>query len=445
MFKKGLVVFLVLLFGIICFAQSGGQPYDDLLKTAQQGDSQAQALVAYLLKEGIGVKKNLIEAQLWALTASESQNGFAFWLLAQIASEMGMPPTAYLYYLESALLCEYPLATSLFARLYDSGSPDFGIKRDFDKAFVLYQKAASNGDVEASAYLGYLFLMKKNDPSNAFKYFSLAASKGDSESMSMLASMYANGVGTAKNITSAYDWYKKAAETGSLSGLEGLADCYRTGQGIASNQYEAFKSYSKISTLSSRLQYILGYYYAMGRGTNQDNAMSVSLLKQSAASGNVYAQAIVGIAQYEGDVPFKDNKDIGKAFPYLKAAYENLGLESLPPRLLRKVYRYLSGFYRYGSGVNRDMQFANQLTEKAEEIQFDANTVLYPFAYVGMRTIEECLDSYPRRSLTSPESLLKRAVFDYPTPTGIVPLQKQEDNKPTSTKKTGNGKSPIAG
>ena len=171
MFRKILVVFLALLFGMIGFAQPSGQSYNDLLKTAKQGDSKAQALVAYHLKEGIGVKKDLKEAQKWALTASESHNGFAYWLLAQIASEKGESPGTYRQYLESALSCEYPLAISLYARLYDSGSLEYGMERDADKAFELYAKAADKGDVEAAAYLGYLCLTKKGDPANAFKYF----------------------------------------------------------------------------------------------------------------------------------------------------------------------------------------------------------------------------------------------------------------------------------
>lgn len=444
MFRKVVVVFSILLFGMICFAQSSGQSYNDLLKTAKQGDSKAQALVAYYLKEGIGVKKDLKEAKKWAQTASELQNGFAYWLLAQIATDMGDDPLSYRQYLESALSCDYPLAISLFARLYDSGSPQFGIERDSDKAFDLFHKSADNGDTEAAAYLGYQYLKKKNDPLNAFKYFSLAASNGDAESMSMVASMYANGVGTVKNMTSAYDWYKRAADSASPSGLEGLADCFRTGQGTSSNQPEAFRTYSKITSFSSRLQYILGYYYAMGEGVDQDVAMAVSLLKQSAASGNVYAQAVLGVAQYEGDVPFKDEKDVGKALPFLKSAFENSGRESLPAGLLQKVYRYLSGFYRYGRVVDRDMQLAEQLTSKADAMQFDAKTALHPFAYVGMRSVEECLESYPLKPLASPESFINQVVFDYPVPKGIVPSSGHQDIISTSSKNTKKTESHLA-
>ena len=222
--KKKIVVVLSILFlaGMTAHSQSDNRSFSSLLKAANKGDSQAQALAAYRLKDGIGVKKDLVEAKKWAQIASQNRNGLGYWLLAQMSSAAGDSLSAYRKHLESAMSCNYPLALSYFARLYETGSPDFDIEKDEFMAFELYREAAEYGDMESATRVGYLYLVTRNDPLSAIEYLGKAVAKGDGEAMSMLASIYFNGVGTAKDHDKAVELFRKAAEAGSPYG----ASCY---------------------------------------------------------------------------------------------------------------------------------------------------------------------------------------------------------------------------
>ncbi len=222
--KKKIVVVLSILFlaGTTAYSQSDNRSFLSLLKAANKGDSQAQALAAYRLKDGVGVKKDWAAAKKWAQIASQNRNGLGYWLLAQMSHEAGDSLSAYRKHLESAMSCNYPLALSYFARLYETGSPDFDIEKDEFMAFELYREAAEYGDMESATRVGYLYLVTRNDPLSAIEYLGKAVAKGDGEAMSMLASIYFNGVGTAKDHDKAVELFRKAAEAGSPYG----AACY---------------------------------------------------------------------------------------------------------------------------------------------------------------------------------------------------------------------------
>lgn len=234
MIKKVLIILSVLCFaGLTAYSQSDNRPYNALVKAANQGDSEAQALLAYRLKEGIGVKRDIDEAKRWAQIASESWNGLGFWLLAQMSHEAGDPVSVYRKYLDSAMSCYYPLAWSFFARLYESGSSEFDIEKDEFTAFELFREAANHGDTEAAAQAAGLYLTLKNDPWSAFEYFSKAANNGDADSMFMLASMYFNGMGVTGNRDKALSLLKDSAKSGSIFAKSYLEKAQSMGDGFS--------------------------------------------------------------------------------------------------------------------------------------------------------------------------------------------------------------------
>ena len=437
MFRKILhVVSFLFLAGFPAFSQPSAS-YSQSMWKAQQGEAQAQAAVAYYLKNGIWVDKNLEQAKEWANKAAKSRDGLAYWLLAQIGQEQGDSPQSILNYLEKALACEYPLAFSFFGRLFESGSPEFGINQDGQRAFTLLEQAANAGDAEAAAYIGYLYLKRENDQVNAFHYLHEAAAKNKAEAMSLVASMFDYGIGTNPDPETAFEWYKKAAAAGSQAGILGLADSYRLGLATAPDQEEAFSYYRKVSSPSPYLQYVIGYYYAMGEATEQDIPQALSLLRQSADSGNVFAQAFLGTTQYEGVVPFKGNKDANQALPYLKTAFDNGDFSKLPASARRTICRYLSEYYRSGRGVGKDVAFADELMRKADAIPEEDSAPL-PFAMIGKRSFEECMEAYVQTPLSSPETTLLKITFDYPIPEDIQvdSLGKEEDSSFESSRES---------
>lgn len=398
---------LSLLFMLSVYGQSGEKSYTEWLESAKRGDPHAKAMVAYHLKNGIGVEKNLDDATRWALSAA-TQSGLANWLLAQ----MHVGRKGKTEYLEAALLNNYPLVAPLYARLYLNGSDYFGIrrnKRNQEIAIEYFQKAANFGFAEDAAFLGYYYFKEIGDKAKAFHYFNLAAKKGDFESMAMVANMFFYGVGTSQNDRAAFEWYKKAAEGGSLSGIEGLAECYRLGVGVLPDQEEAFKNYLKLTNHNPRLQYILGYYYANRTNpSEEDLSKARSLLWYSEIYGNLYSQALRGISLFEGETPFL--KDIDLAHTYLELAYANEDFNTLPASLRQKVYKYLSGYYRYGIVVDEDLSLAEELFKKAEELQPEVDKSQGTYAFVGPRSAEEAFGSYSPK-LSPASEVLKQVVL----------------------------------
>ena len=438
-----IIVALLALFGV-SFAQNDFESYGDWLKLARKGDPHAQAMVAYYLKEGIGGEKDLYNATGWAMKSADSGNGLAYWLLAQ----MHIGRKGKMEFLESALSCNYPLAAPLLARLYYFGSDYFNIQQDKyrvqiknynvkldklntkwndqinEKAFGLFELAAKSGSSEDAAFLGNYYLKEVGDTSKAFEFYTLASENGDAESMSILAYMLYYGYGTKKDESASFKWLQEAAKKGSLTGLEGYADCCRIGVGTPIDEEEAFNTYSSIDKPSTRVQYILGYYLM----TRIDGIReySKSLLWNSSTLGYSYSQAVIGIAYYEGKDPF--GKDIDQALPYLENAYDNSDFEYLPPEIKQKVYRYLSYYYRYGRGVVENIQLAEELFEKDERLQTDVDNNNSPFAFVGMRSFDDIVNSYTPK-LSPASSILNQTVFDYPSVSADVSTkQKLGDN-----------------
>ena len=414
--------------GALAYGQSNSESYSVLLQMAKQGDSYVQALVAYHLKEGHGVDKDLKKAQRWAKRAAKGRVGLAYWLLAQ------MDDLKRKEYLDSALACDYPLAASYFARVYLTGSSYHGIERNKDVALNLFEKSIYSGrDIEAAAFLGVEYLREGRDLNKAFEFLDKAAQQGDAESMNLIAYMLYHGIGSEKNDSSAFAWFQKAAKSGAHSGMEALADCYRIGVSVPASQEEAFRYYSKIEDPSPRVQYLLGSYYANDKDNVGDLQKSKSLLYASERLGYLYSQALIGICLYEGTPPF--DKNLKEAILYLKQTYDNPDFKLIHPSVRQKVYKYLSGYYRFGREVEADVSLSEKLLAEAEELQSEVDADACPFAYVGMKSIEEAITSIdPEKKLTPSYEVFKQVILDYPE--GLMETQRPTETETSASEQT---------
>jgi TPR repeat protein len=75
----------------------------------------------------------------------------------------------------------------------------------------------------------------KKNYKKAFALFEEAAEMGYSLGCYNLGDCYYEGNGVWKNYTKAYKWYKKAAEMDDPDGKRGLAQCYLLGKGVTKN------------------------------------------------------------------------------------------------------------------------------------------------------------------------------------------------------------------
>lgn len=383
-------------------------------KSAESDFGPAQAMVAYYFKNGISVNQDRNKAWTWAVKGSEKNDGFAFWLLAQMAKENSGSLSEIRSYIESALGQNYPLAQLLYSKYYATGSSDFGISQNKAVSEKLLQEAADQGLTDAAALLGGIFAKQGKDYGAAFRYLKAAADGNNPHAMSQVANMLYYGLGTGTNDSQTFKYYEKAGAANDPAGVEGLADCYRLGIGAGVFQERAFNLYSKLSEPSSRILYILGHYYNDGVCTAIDRKKAISLFEKSASMGSIFALAMLGTAYYEGTAPF-DARDFSKAYPLLKAAFDSEYFNQLPPSVAADVLSCLAKCFRFGrGGAVKNIAEAERLQKMAEEKRDDSTAPL-PFAVVGMIPFGESIAAY-NVSWDSDEfsDILGKATFDYP-------------------------------
>ena len=221
--------------------------------------------------------------------------------------------------------------------------------------------------------------------------------------------------GIRKNPLEAFKYYEKAAQLKVPSGLEGLADCYRIGIGTGVFQERAFNLYKSLSDPSPRVNYILGCYYNEGVSTVKDPNTAASLFENAAAKGNVFAQALLGTAHYDGSAPF-EAKDFDKAYSNLRSAIGNKDFDQLPADMAAKVYNYVARCVRFGrGGAVEDNDEADRLQEKADVLSERAGSEQVPFASVGIKSFAETVEASDL-SWQSPlfENILDKVTYDYP-------------------------------
>ena len=149
---------------------------------AKEDDAKAQYNVGLLYANGLGVQKDLVEAQQWYERAAKQGNGAAQYNLAQI------------YHLE--------------------GRKDI---HAYEKAKYWYEKAIEAGINEAYNNLGALYLeglgLEKNEQ-KAFELCKIGSEKGDNAAKVNMAVLYAWGESVSHDKMKAYESLKNALKSG---------------------------------------------------------------------------------------------------------------------------------------------------------------------------------------------------------------------------------------
>ena len=110
--------------------------------------------------------------------------------------------------------------------LYERG---LGGKKDIQKAYQLYRKAAKAGCAEAQRALGYLYdkgLGLPRSYAKAYKWYARAALQADETSCNNIGVLYHDGKGVRHSKSLAKKWYKLAARAGSIRALSNLGIRY---------------------------------------------------------------------------------------------------------------------------------------------------------------------------------------------------------------------------
>lgn len=184
-------------------------------KAAEQGHTEAMIQLSSCYISGIGtqVDKNLgVE---WLKKATESGNQKTDSTLQKYLTGIEDIKESAARLLASGER-EKTSSPYIVALLYEYG---IGTGKNDEKAFYWFEKAASQGEIEAIGFLGkhYLYgIGVSQDVKKGIELLQKGAELGSVHAELALAHIYENGpFGIEKNIDNAVKWYRKAAERGS--------------------------------------------------------------------------------------------------------------------------------------------------------------------------------------------------------------------------------------
>lgn len=255
-------------------------------KSAEKGNTEAQALLFNLYVNGIGTDANEKEGLKWLKKASEGGNSIAqavlaFKYLSELNYDEGMK------WLKKSASAGYDEAQVSLAEFYSKGE---GVAKDYLEATKWYAEAAKKGNRKAQVWLcsfyesgdlipasneeellklygqikelgdgildyiaGKLYYSEQTPDAlrQAFNYVNKAAQKGVAPAWTMLGLMHANGQGVEQSDEKAVDCFKKGAELGDGNAEYFLGKAYQTGTVVAQDKTRAEELFWKASQKNS--------------------------------------------------------------------------------------------------------------------------------------------------------------------------------------------------
>lgn len=179
----------------------------------------------------------------------------------------------------------YPPAMYQLGLLYANGH---GVNRDYRKAFVLFQNAAKEGEVDAMFSLAVQYQHGDGVHKNleeSVKWFTKAADKGLAAAQFNLGTMYSNGLGVQQDFIKAKDWYLKAAAQNFARAQFNLALMYFEGMGVDKN--------IEMSFVWNSIAEFNGYKHASHSRKLDERKMSPSQIKHATDKANTMYQQIL--------------------------------------------------------------------------------------------------------------------------------------------------------
>jgi len=268
-----------------------------LAKTAADlGDGhccgQAKMLLGLIFLEGMGIKRNDVEAYEWY----------------RRAAEQGIPEAQF-----------------RVAGIHFEGR--CRQDRNVDEAATWFQRAAMQGH-EAGQLNTAVIFYEKLDFGGAVKWFHKAAAQGNIEANFRLGDIYSQGRGSVQiDKASAKSFYEYAAKKDHVGAQRSLAIFYHTGQGTPQNYAEAARWYQKAARHDAVAARELGLLFAAGNGVPKSDCEAVRFWRIAAMKGDVKPQHFLGMALWNGKgVKCRNLKEAEK---WLRAAAKKGVVESV--------------------------------------------------------------------------------------------------------------------
>jgi TPR repeat protein len=127
------------------------------------------------------------------------------------------------------------------------------------------------------------------------------AERGDPAAQTLIAEIYAKGLGVAQNLPTASGWYALASKNGDRLATFELALMYQDGQGVPKSRQRAAELFQKAADQGSIPgKYNLGLLYVEGLYVEPNLVKAAALIKEAADAGMPEAQYDYGNMLIEG-------------------------------------------------------------------------------------------------------------------------------------------------
>lgn len=217
------------------------------LPKAQAGDPAAQTLVAEVMQNGLGVKRDRKGAAFWYGQAAEKGDPAAMfkYSLILLDGELVTRDTAKSEELmRKAADRGNAQAQFNYAQALVAGAPG---TKGLKAALPYYEKAAAQGVVDAQYAVSQLYLNLEDidaaKKAEARLWLTRAASSGYDTAQFDLAMWYLDGTVGDQNLEEGFRWMRRAAEGGHVAAQNRLAHLYINALGTRPDPIEATKWY----------------------------------------------------------------------------------------------------------------------------------------------------------------------------------------------------------
>ena len=164
-------------------------------------------------------------------------------------------------------------------------------KKNYEKAITLLTQAASRGHKNSRYLLAIIYrdgVGTAKDYSTAIKYFSLLHDENMPEASYSLGMFYENGWGVDQDFIQAAHYYAQAAADGNFpEAKRALGSLYFSGKGVAKNLEKALDLYLDAADGGNhRAMYNLALMHEKGIAANGDTSIAVEWILKAAEHGN---------------------------------------------------------------------------------------------------------------------------------------------------------------
>ena len=368
--------------------------------SAEAGNAQAMTEVARRLWDGIGVKKDTAESEIWYRRGSEAgdpkamrpaaylsnndEEKFKWYKMSAEMLEPGLnkndsiKQTAINYACGRGTEKDIAKAEEWLAKLNenDVGSARMEISKITGENSWLEQAAETS--ISAMIEMAESFVLK-NDFVNALKWYKKAAKKNSPETMSLVGDIYYIGEkGIEQSYTKAFEWYSRAADCDyNMAKIKMTLMLYR-GRGVKKDLPQAFNQFHKISWTQEkffgpfRFNSVARYYAAKmsenGEGCIKDPVETLERYKVAGGlerispyeSPRSIPKAIykVGDAYFLGE---GTEQNFGKALKFYEKTFTQ-GDGTTPYH--RQAIKKVMWMYELGEGIPQNKDKATEWRKK---------------------------------------------------------------------------------